>query len=218
MALSNMKVFNAAIQTATIETLAQMVEKFNAASAGTILLTSEGFTGDFVMRNMWSSLAAARRRVDRYATNADAGATRLAQLQAIGVKVAGGFGPVEFEPGQLSWVGKNPAEAVAVISQALAEGMLQDQLNTAIAALVAAIEAQSTDTTFDTNTGPISYADLNQAHAKFGDHSHLILANVMNGTVYHGLIGQNLANAQNLFQAGGVNIVDILGRRVVVTD
>src|SRR5687767_11124538 len=154
MGLANMKVFNESIQEATIETLAQMIDKFNEASAGTILLTAEGFMGDFRYRNAWSSLASARRRVDRYATNSSAAATKLAQLQEVGVKIAGGFGPVEFEPGQLTWVEKNPAEAVAVISQALAEGMLQDQLNTAIAALVAAIEAQTSETTFDTGTGP----------------------------------------------------------------
>jgi hypothetical protein len=218
MSLSNMKVFNEAVQETTIETLAQLVEKFNEASAGTIVLTAEGFMGDYRMRNIWASLAGARRRVDRYATNAAQASTALAQLQEIGVKVAGGFGPVVFEPGQLSWVQKNPAEAIAVISQALAEGILQDQLNTAIAALVAAIEAQTTATTYDTGTGPISYIDLNLAHAKFGDHSGSILANVMNGTAYHALIGQNLANAEELFQAGGVTITDILGKRMVVTD
>lgn len=218
MSLSNMKVFNEAVQTAAIETLDQMVSKFNEASAGAILLTSEGFEGDFRMRNIWGSLASARRRVDRYGTNSDAAATQLAQLQEVGVKVAGGFGPVQFEPAQLSWVEKNPAEAVAVISQSLAEGMLQDQLNTAIASLVAAIEAQTTNTTYDTGTGPITYADLNQGHAKFGDHSGLIVADVINGTTYHALIGQNLANASQLFQAGGVTVVDILGKRMVVTD
>lgn len=218
MSLSNMKVFNEAIQTATIETLAQMVQLFNEASAGAIVLTAEGFQGDFRHRNIWASLASARRRVDRYATNSSAPATNLAQLQETGVKVAGGFGPVEFEPGQLSWVEKDPAEAVAVISQSLAEGILQDQLNTAILSLVAAIEAQDPYAVYDTHTGPITYADLNAAHAKFGDHSGLIVCNVMNGTAYHALIGQNLQNANNLFQAGGVTVVDILGRRIVVTD
>ena len=46
MALSQMQVFNEYIMPATIETLGQMVEKFNAASGGAITLTTEGFTGD----------------------------------------------------------------------------------------------------------------------------------------------------------------------------
>lgn len=217
MALANMKVFNEAVQESTIETLAQMVQAFNAASRGTLVLTAEGFQGDYRQRAYWASLASARRRVDRYATNGTASPTALAQLQENGVKIAGGFGPVIWEPGQLTWVEKNPAEAVAVISQSLAEGMLQDQLNTAIAALVAALQVNA-DSYFDTGTGPITYRDLNSAHAKFGDMSNTILANVMDGTAYHNLIDNNLANGQNLFQSTGVTVVDILGKAVIVTD
>lgn len=217
MALSNMKVFNAQVQTATIETLAQMVDKFNAASAGSIQLTQQGFEGDYRYENFWASIHAAQRRVDRYASNAAQSSTALAQLQAVGVKVAGGFGPILWEPGQLAWVQKSPAEAVEVISRNLAEAILKDQLNSAIAALVAAIEAQAS-ATWDTGTGQLTYADMNLAHAKFGDMSQMIVANVMDGTQYHSLIGQNLTNTERLFVASGVQVVDILGRRVVVTD
>lgn len=217
MSLANMKVFNNTLKSVTIELLAQMIDKFNAASGGSIVLTAQGFAGDYLFQNQFSSLSSARRRVDRYATNGAAAATRLAELQHIGVKVAGGFGPVEFEPSQMSWMQDSPEKAIAVISQALAEGILQDQLNTAIAALVAALEVSAT-TYYDTGTGPISYADLNLAHAKFGDHSGLIIANVVHSQTYHGLIGLNLANAQQLFQANGVTVVDILGKRMVVTD
>jgi hypothetical protein len=218
MSLTNMKVFNATVQTATIETLAQMVDKFNAASRGAIVLTAEGFEGDYRFENFWAGVHAARRRVDRYASNGTASPTSLAQLQSVGVKVAGGFGPVLWEPSQLAYVQKNPAEAVEVISRNLAEAILQDQLNTAIAALVAAIEAGTTNTTYDTGTGPITYADLNLAHAKFGDSSSAIVADVLDGAAYHNLIGLNLANAQQLFQSNGVMVVDILGKAMVVTD
>jgi len=218
MALTNMKVFNAQLQTATIETLAQMVDKFNAASAGAIVLTPQGFDGDYRYENFWASVHAARRRVDRYASNGSASATDLSQLQAVGVKVAGGFGPLRFEPAQLSWVNKAPAEAIEVISRNLAEAIMQDQLNSAIAALVAAIEAGGSSTVFDGNTGPLTYADINNSHALFGDMSSLIVANVMDGAQYHSLIGQNLSNAQNLFQSTNVTVVDMLGKRVIVTD
>lgn len=46
MALSDMKVFNEYFKSATIETLAQDVVKFNAASAGSIQLTNQGIDGD----------------------------------------------------------------------------------------------------------------------------------------------------------------------------
>jgi len=218
MALSNMKVFNREVQTATIETLAQMVDKFNAASGGAIVLTPQGFEGDYRYENFWAGIHSAQRRVDRYATNSDASSTNLSQLQEIGVKVAGGFGPILWEPGQLTWVQKSPGEAAEVISRNLAEAILKDQLNTAIAAAVAAIEAGTTNTVYDAATSVLNYRHINRAHALFGDHSQLLIADVMDGTSYHNLIDANLANAEQLFVAGNVRVVDILGRRVVVTD
>lgn len=218
MALTNMKVFNAQLQTMTIETLAQQVEKFNAASAGAIVLTNQGFEGDYRFENFFASLHAAQRRVDRYGTNTTASATNLAQLQEIGVKVAGGFGPIAWEPSQLSWVMANPAAALEAISRNLAEAIMKDQLNTAIAAAVAAIEAQGSANVYDTGTGPITYADINLAHAKFSDSSSLLVADIMDGTQYHALVGQNLANSAHLFNYQGVLVVEMLGKRVVVTD
>lgn len=218
MSLTNMKVFNAQLQTMTIETLAQQVEKFNAASAGALVLTNQGFEGDYRFENFFASLHAAQRRVDRYASNGAASATNLAQLQEIGVKVAGGFGPIAWEPSQLSWVMTNPAAALEAISRNLAEAIMKDQLNTAIAAAVAAIEAQGSANVYDTGTGPITYADINLAHAKFGDSSSLLVADIMDGTQYHSLVGQNLANSAQLFNYQGVLVVEMLGKRVVVTD
>lgn len=218
MALSDMVVFNKTVQAVAIETLAQMVDKFNGASRGAIRLSTEGFGGDFLMEASFASLHTAQRRVDRYATNGSQASTALAQMQHNSVKIAGGFGPILWEPAQLTWVQTNPAVAVEVVSRNMAEAIMKDMLNSAIAALVAAIEAQGSATVYDTTTGPITYADINSAHAKFGDHSSNIVANVMDGATYHALIGQNLANAANLFTAQGVQIVDILGRAIIVTD
>lgn len=218
MSLTQMKVFNEYVMPATIETLAQMVQKFNQASGGAIRLTTEGFTGDFLQESFWASVHSAQRRVDRYASNGTASATDLSQLQHNSVKVAGGFGPIRFEPSQLTWLNKPTAEGIEVISRNLSEAMMKDMLNSAIAALVAAIEAQTTATTADSGSSALTYNTINSAHAKFGDASSLIVANVMDGAMYHQLIGQNLTNSANLFQAPGINVVDILGKAVIVTD
>lgn len=218
MALSDMKVFNEYVKTATIETLSQLVEKFNGASAGAIRLTTQGVDGDFLQESLWKSLHAAQRRVDRAGTNGAQAATALAQLQANSVKIAGGFGPILWEPSQMSWIQKSPEEALEVISRNLAEAIMSDQLNTAIAALVAAIGNTAGATNDVSATAGVDYAAINGAHAKFGDASGSLVAQVMTGQVFHKLIGQNLANSAQLFQAQGVTIVDILGKAVVVTD
>ncbi|WP_111786942.1 major capsid protein [Brucella pituitosa] len=219
MSLSQMEVFNKYYMPATIETLAQMVEKFNAASGGAIRLTTEGFEGDFLQESFYAAIHSARRRVDRYSTNADVTATDLTQEKHTSVKVAGGFGPVRYEPSQMTWLNKPTAEGVEVASRNFAEALLQDQLNTAVAGLVAAISNQGAATTVDiSGTGPVSYTAVNNSHALFGDHSGLLIAQVMDGATYHGFIGQNLTNQQQLFQAGIVRVIDILGKLVVVTD
>lgn len=219
MSLSQMQVFNQYIMPATIETLAQMVEKFNANSNGAIRLTTEGFDGDFYQESFFAAIHSAQRRVDRYAAQGTPSATDLTQNTANAVKVAGGFGPVRFEPSQLTWLQKPTAEGIEVASRNFAEALLADQLNTAVACLVAAIANQGAATTVDVSaTGEASYATMNSAHALFGDASASIVANVMNGAQFHKLIGQNLTNGAQLFVAGNVQVVDILGRPVIVTD
>jgi hypothetical protein len=220
MALSQMVVFNEYIMPATIETLGQMVDKFNANSGGAIRLTTGGFDGDFLQESFFAAIHSAQRRVDRYASQASASATDLTQLRMSAVKVAGGFGPIRFEPSQLTWLQKPTTEGIEVASRNFAEALLRDQLNTAIAALVAAISNQATatvDITAGTNA-VITYNTINDSHALFGDRSSDIVASVMTGSMYHKLIGQNLTNTAQLFKAEGVTIVDILGKVGVVTD
>ena len=218
MALSNMQVFNQYLMDATAETLGQQIDKFNAASNGAVVLTSMNFEGDFFERSFYSALHSAKRRVDRYAANGSVSSTPLAQLRESAVKVAGGFGPISFEPAQMTWIRKNEAEAIAVISAQLSGAMMQDQLNAAIAALVAAISNQAAATNDASATLGISYSAMNNSHALFGDSSMALVAQVMNGTAYHKLVGQNLTSTPQLFQAQNVTVVDILGKPVIVTD
>lgn len=219
MSLSQMQVFNEYFAPAIIETLAQKVEAFNQASGGAIRLTTAGFDGDFMQESFFASIHSAQRRVDRYAAQASQTATDLTQLKHSSVKVGGGFGPIRYEPAQMTWLSKPTAEGIEVASRNFAEALLSDQLNTAIAALVAAIANQSTATTNDVSASAgISYNAMNTAHALFGDRSGDLICQVMNGTAYHKLIGANLTNTPQLFQAQNVRVIDILGKMVVVTD
>ena len=218
MTLSQMQVFNEYVMPATIETLAQMVEKFNAASAGSIVLTTTGFDGDFLQESFFQAVHTAQRRVDRYAAQGTPSATDLTELKRSGVKIAGGFGPIRFEPSQLTWLQRPTTQGIEVASRNFAEALLQDQLNTAIAALVAAIGNQSAATNDISGGSAVSYSAINAAHGLFGDRSGGLVAQVMTGSMYHKLIGQNLTNTARLFTSTQVNVVDILGRAVIVTD
>lgn len=217
--LSQMQVFNEYVQPNIIETIDQMVEKFNAASGGSISLTTQGVTGDFLQRSMFKSIHGNVRDVDRYSNNDDVTGTNLEALKESGVKFAAGIGPLVYEPSQMTWLQKPTATGIEVMSSEIASAIMQKQLNTIIAALVAAIANQA-DVTHDVSgtPEPITYGVLNTSHAKFGDNSSAIVAQVMTGAMFHRLIGQNLTNANRLFDSSGVQVVDILGKLIVVTD
>ncbi len=218
MSLSQMKVFNDYVMPSTIELVAQEVDKFNAASGGAITLSTDGFTGDFARESFFQTLAAAQRRVDRYAAQASASATDLVELQNSMVKVAGGFGPVRYEPSQMTWLQRPTQQGIAAASEAFAKILMQDQLNSAVASAVAAIENTAAATNDVSATAGMSYTAINGANALFGDASSLIAANVMDGACYHSLVDENIANSGRLFVYGSILIVDILGKAVIVTD
>mgnify|MGYP006944679099 CR=1 FL=1 len=218
MSLSNMKVYDRQIYGATIELLGQKTEQFNANSGGAIVLSSQAWEGDFTKESFYNQIASAQRRVDRYAAIAAQAGTNLTQGENVGVKVAGGFGPIVFEPAQLTWLQRNPTEAVMAISEGFADALLADQLNTALTAAVAAVSGQAALVNDVSTTAGISLGALNNSHAKFGDQSQLLITDVMSGATYHKLIGQALTNANQLFVSSNVLVVDILGKRYVVTD
>lgn len=222
MALSNMQVYNEDIVGTTIELLAQKTDVFNAASGGTIILSTARFRGDFSRESFFNQIAAARRRVDRYASIADQAATALTQGEHVGVKVAGGFGPVLFEPAQLTWLSEDPAAAIRAISEGFSDALLQDQLNTAVAAAVAAVGGQTAlvndVSALTAGAGALTLNVLNNSHAKFGDMSQMLRADIMTGAAWHKLVDKALTNSSQLFSSGNVQVVDILGKRYVISD
>ena len=68
-----------------------MLDKFNAASANTIILSSEGFMGDFSRESFATTLAGAQRRVDRNIANASASSTAYGEDELVGGKSGWGL-------------------------------------------------------------------------------------------------------------------------------
>jgi hypothetical protein len=218
MSLSQMQVFNSYLMPVLAEIYPQEIQKFNAASNGAIVLQSAGFDGDFFRESFYNALHSAQRRVDRYAAQASAAATDLTQSQQSMVKVAGGFGPIRYEPSQMSWLNKPTQEGIEVAARMFAEALLADQLNTAVAAGVAAIGNVAALVNDVSAPAKITHSALNSTDAMFGDMSQRLVARIMTGLQYHTLIGENITNATDLFKSDTVRIVDILGKAIVVTD
>jgi hypothetical protein len=222
MSVSDMVVFNQYVAPAITELFPQMINKFNAASNNTIMLTSEGFDGNYLEESFYNAIHSSQRRVDRFAVNGAVAATDLTQSQWNQVKVAGGFGPVLFEPSQMTWLRKPTQEGVTIAANQFAEAMLADQLNTAILALVAALGNNAAVVNDVSGTGQVTQTAINAGLAKFGDASQMINALVMTGVQYHTLVGEAIANSNSLFEIGGVAVREGAafgqGRPIVVTD
>jgi len=222
MALANMQVYDEQIRLRTIELLGQDLQKFNAASGGTIVLDMSRWMGNYTRESFYNSLASAQRRVDRNAAQAAAAETALSESEMVGVKVAGGFGPVVFEPSQLTWLSSSPEEAINVIAQGFADALLADQLNTVVGCAVAAIEnipALVNDvSSLTAGAGALTQSVLNGSHAKFGDMSGMLRADVMTGAAYHKLLEKGLENGERLFESTNVTVQSILGKLFVVSD
>lgn len=218
MSLSDMKVYNDDIVGTTIELLGQKTDQFNAASGGAIVLSTASWRGDFSRESFFNQIASAKRRVDRYAAIASQAATALTQGEHVGVKVAGGFGPVLFEPAQMTWLNEDPASAIRAISEGFSDALLADQLNTAVGAAVAAVSGQVALVNDVSASAGLSLNVLNNSHAKFGDQSQLLITDIMTGAAYHTLVDKALTNANQLFVAGNVMVVDVLGKRYVISD
>lgn len=219
MALDLLKVYDKQYHSMVVDTLHQNLELFNQTSGGAIVLNMEAYEGDFIREAIWNGIHDAHRKVDIYAANGDVTPTELSQRENLGVKLMAAFGPVTWNQSELQWILKASPEAVEMVSRNIAEAVLSDQINTCIGAVTAAIENNGASTTVDVSGGSvINQVALNKGYAKFGDKSARIVTNVMNSIAYHQLIESALQNTERLFTARDVNVVDIQGKRTIVTD
>ena len=219
MALSDLTVFQEYVYSSMTELVAQEIEKFNAASQGTVILRAGDMRGDFSDVAKWQKIDGLVRRRNAYGSGAVT-AKNLAHIIDTMVKVASGTPPVEVNPSQFTWIQKSPEEAGTVIGSQLAGDMLADMLNTAIMGAVAAM-SQNAAMTLDltATSGTNSYVNMNKAAALMGDRSQAIQAWLQHSTIYHDLIGENLANQNQLFKFESVVVnTDHLGRPLIITD
>ena len=110
MALPDMKVFNTQLQTAIVKKLNQKANLFNSMSDNALALVNEAMMGDFKEEAVWENVSNALRDVDAYAAQSAVTAIGLSQSQINSVKTMKGFGPITWEPNQLTWIGKDAGE------------------------------------------------------------------------------------------------------------
>lgn len=215
--LDNRTVFQTYVMPAALDIFRHRVNLFNAASMGALVLNGDAFQGDFRTRAFINDVVNARRRVDRYGPNTEAPLTHITDYTQTEVKIAGGFGPVVYEPSEMTWLQEPTAAGVAIAAQGFADALLLDQINTALGALVGALSDQP-DTVYGKEDQLLTYNTVNFAHARFGAQSGALMVDIMSGLQYHAFIDQNLKNEKVLFESTSVRVVSILGKVVIVVD
>lgn len=219
MAMSNMVVFDDYVQRTITEVIAQQVDLFNAASNGTITLTTQRNRGDFAHYSQFAEITGLIRRRDVYASGA-VGPVALSMLQNASVKVAAGTPPIAFNPSQFTWIQEQPEVAGVVIGEQVAIGQFQDMLNAGLkSARSAFVNAGAAAAYNIAAQGAMTLNGLNRGAQKFGDRAQNIRAWVIHSTPLHDLFDQSLTNTNRLFTFGDVRVLeDGFGRRFIVTD
>ena len=222
MALSDLAVYSEYAYSSMTEVLRQRIDLFNAATGGAITLRSAAHQGDFSDVAFFAKISGLVRRRNSYGSGS-VGEKKLAHLVDTMVKVAAGTPPVRLDPGQFKWIQQNPEVAGAALGQQLAVDTMADMLNVGLGASYAALSAQ-TAVVYNAagNTSPedtLSFGNLNNGQAKFGDQASTISAWVMHSKPMFDLYGKNLSNAERLFNYGNINVMrDPFGKLLVMTD
>ena len=222
MALSDLAVYSEYAYSSMTEVLRQKIDLFNTATGGAIQLRAAAHQGDYSDVAFFAKISGLVRRRNSYGSGSVA-EKKLAHLVDTMVKVAAGTPPVRLDPGQFKWIQQNPEVAGAALGQQLAVDTMADMLNVGLGASYAALSAQTavvydaTGNTLPENT--LSFGNLNNGQAKFGDQASTISAWVMHSKPMFDLYGKNLSNAERLFNYGNINVMrDPFGKLLVMTD
>lgn len=222
MALSDLAVYSEYAYESMTEVLRQQIDLFNGATAGAISLSAGEHQGDFSDVAFFQKISGLVRRRNAYGTGG-VSEKNLKQIVDTMVKVAAGTAPVRLDPGQFKWIQLNPETAGAALGQQLAIDTMADMLNTSLAATYAAV-GQIAAVTYDATAAVapadlLTFLNLNNAQAKFGDQYSQIVAWIMHSKPLFDLYAGNLTNSSSLFNFGTVNVIrDPFGKLLVTTD
>ncbi len=201
-----------------VEVYAQNLGLFGSGSNGAVVMESRLVQGDFEKESFNENLVdvITRRDLDSVAPVDD---TAMTQGEEVGVKINKKAGPIAHTKNAWRKIGSTPQEMSFVLGQMLAVAKLRVQVNTAVLAIVAALEGQS-DLIYDGSAGTLTHGVLNSGNALMGDASGRIIAYVMHSKPWHDLIGQaitdKIVDVASIAIHNGITAT--LGRPVIVLD
>lgn len=205
-----------------IDKIQQNLNGFDAASNGAIILDSQQLIGNYSRESFNNLITGLISRRDLTSTSAQT-PTAMTRDEKIAVKIFRKVKEIQQTMGSWRTIGKDPQEMSFILGQMVADAMLQDKLNTTLAALEGALRNQSSNLLNVAAQGSgqyVSHKNLNKALRLMGDASASIVMWAMDGESYHDLVGQSITD--NIFQVAGQTIVSgvpaTFNRPVLITD
>lgn len=225
----DVKIYQPQFQGAFIETLQQNIEAFNEQSGGALVMQTRELKGEYEYEAFFDEVSNISRRDPSQESSATLSATKLTQDEFISVKLHRVNGPYEWNRSAAFIAGFDPARFSLAMGRQAAVGVPREQLNLALRALeakldaVAALEHDATGGDTDA-TDTIETSDLVAGLKLFGDQASRIILWVMHSKVFFDLLQSQLASTATVFGTDpfGNTIYNampaLLNRRVLVTD
>jgi hypothetical protein len=214
---SDFKIYDEQYFGGQFEKLTQNLNLFNGASNGAFTLSSSLVKGDYERESFMAMVAGLIQRRDPTVVTGVAD-SKLTQGERVGVKVNKRIGPVAQTLDAWKKINEDPKLFSFYLGQLIADQKLQNMVNTAIAAVEAALQGQANLVT--TTAATITHGALVDGMAKFGDQAGNISCFVMHSKPYFDLVKQSIVD--KIFGVANVAIyagtVATFGKPTVVID
>ncbi|WP_280041276.1 major capsid protein [Pseudomonas sp. Hg5Tf] len=214
---SDMIIYNDLAQTAYLERLQDVLDVFNVSSGGALILRNELIEGDLRKRAFYKiGGTLAHRNVN---SDAAVAGIKIGADEAVGVKTPWKYGPYETTEEAFKRRARSPEEFSMLVGQDMADAALDYYIQTAFAALGAAIGANSNMVA--TGSFAVDHKKvLTKGMRKFGDRFNRIALFAMDSATYFDLVDD--AIDQKIYEEAGVVIYGgspgTMGKPVLVSD
>ena len=214
---SDMIIYDEQAQTAYLERMQDVLDVFNAASNGAIVLRNEILEGDFKKSAFYTVPGSVGHR-DVNSTATVSG-QKIGAEEMVGVKTPWKYGPYETTEEAFKRRARDPDEFYQLIGQHMADATMDYMLQAAFASLAAAIGANTAMVT-QGNWSTDGKKVLTKGMRTFGDRFNRVALFVMDSTSYFDLVDQAIAD-KVVEEAGFVvygGTPGTMGKPVLVTD
>lgn len=214
---SDLIIYNDLAQTAYLERIQEVIEVFNASSAGALVLRNELIEGDLRKRAFYKIGGSLEHRNVNATT--DVTGKKIGADEAVGIKTPWKYGPYETTEEAFKRRARSPEEFSMLVGQDMADAVLDYYIQAAFAALGAAIGANANMVA--TGSFAVDHKKvLTKGMRKFGDRFNRIALFAMDSATYFDLVDD--AIDQKIFEEAGVVVYGgtpgTMGKPVLVSD